>query len=45
LVVPNDVSVPGGARRRHVSSLAGLDVCALRRIHSQLNSQLTERTA
>ncbi|HXL62429.1 MAG TPA: HAD family phosphatase [Mycobacterium sp.] len=45
LVVPNDVSVPGGARRRHVSSLAGLDVRALRRIHSQLNSQLTERTA
>jgi HAD superfamily hydrolase (TIGR01509 family) len=45
LVVPNDVAVPGGPRRRHVSSLAEVDVDALRSIHSQLNSQFGERTA
>jgi HAD superfamily hydrolase (TIGR01509 family) len=45
LVVPNDVAVPDGPRRRHVSSLAELDIPALRRIYSQLNSQFSERTA
>jgi HAD superfamily hydrolase (TIGR01509 family) len=45
LVVPNDVEVPGGARRRHVSSLAGLHVTDLRLIHSQLITQFRERTA
>ncbi len=45
LVVPNDVGVPGGSRRRHVSSLAGLEPADLRDIHSQLITQLRERTA
>ena len=45
LVVPNDVEVPGGSRRRHVSSLAGLGPADLRDIHSQLNTQFRERTA
>jgi HAD superfamily hydrolase (TIGR01509 family) len=45
LVVPNDVAVPRGPRRRHVSSLAELNVTGLRNIYSQLNSQFGERTA
>jgi HAD superfamily hydrolase (TIGR01509 family) len=36
LVVPNDVEVPTGARRRHVTSLAGLDVGVLQRIYAEL---------
>jgi HAD superfamily hydrolase (TIGR01509 family) len=45
LVVPNDVDVPLGPRRRHVCSLAGLDVAALRDIYAVLESQFGERTA
>lgn len=45
LVVPNDVAVPGGPRRRHVPSLARVDVVGLRRIHVELSSQFGERTA
>jgi HAD superfamily hydrolase (TIGR01509 family) len=45
LVVPNDVEVPSGGRRRHISSLAGLEVSDLRAIHSQLITQFRERTA
>ena len=45
LVVPNDVAVPRGPRRRHVASLAQLDVARLRRIYDELNSQFGERTA
>lgn len=45
LVVPNDVAVPVGRRRRHVSSLIELDVADLRDIHSQLITQFQERTA
>ncbi|KAA0092406.1 HAD family phosphatase [Mycolicibacterium sp. P1-18] len=37
LVVPNDVEVPEGPRRRHVVSLAGVDVAALRAIHAELS--------
>jgi HAD superfamily hydrolase (TIGR01509 family) len=44
LVVPNDVAVPLGPRRRHVSSLADVDVADLRRIYAEL-SQFGERTA
>lgn len=36
LVVPNDVAVPGGPRRRQVSSLTGLDIAALRRVYEDL---------
>ncbi len=36
LVVPNDVEVPDGPRRRHVSSLAGMDVETLAAIHAEL---------
>ena len=45
LVVPNDVEVPDGTRRHHVSSLAELDAADLRAIHSQLITQFGERTA
>ncbi len=45
VVVPNDVAVPRGPRRRHISSLAEVDVAGLRSIYSQLNSQFGERTA
>ena len=36
LVVPNDVTVPGSPRRRHVTSLRGLNVVRLREIHTEL---------
>jgi HAD superfamily hydrolase (TIGR01509 family) len=36
LVVPNDVEVPAGPRRRHVPSLAGIDAARLRRIYDEL---------
>jgi HAD superfamily hydrolase (TIGR01509 family) len=45
LVVPNDVPVPGGRRRRHVPSLAALDVADLRRIHFEIDQELGERSA
>ena len=45
LVVPNDVPVPGGRRRRHVRSLAELDVADLRRIHFEIDQELGERSA
>jgi HAD superfamily hydrolase (TIGR01509 family) len=40
VVVPNDVEVPVGPRRRHVTSLAEVDVDALRAIHRQLSTHL-----
>jgi HAD superfamily hydrolase (TIGR01509 family) len=40
LVVPNDVEVPEGPRRRHVASLAEVDVELLRAIHQQLSERL-----
>jgi hypothetical protein len=43
-VVPNDVAVPTGPRRRHVASLAGVDVADLRRVYAEL-TQFGERTA
>lgn len=45
LVVPNDVEVPGGPLRRHVGSLAGVDVAALRAIHTELDLGFGARTA
>jgi HAD superfamily hydrolase (TIGR01509 family) len=36
VVVPNDVEVPDSARRRHVTSLLGLDVARLREIYTEL---------
>jgi HAD superfamily hydrolase (TIGR01509 family) len=45
LVVPNDVAVPRGPRRRHISSLADVAVDDLYRIFSELTSQFGERTA
>ena len=45
LVVPNDVPVPGGLRRRHVGSLADLSVADLRRIHLEIDRELRERSA
>lgn len=38
LVVPNDVPVPTSTRRRHVESLIGLDVAALRAIFADLQA-------
>jgi HAD superfamily hydrolase (TIGR01509 family) len=45
LVVPNDVAVPAGPRRRHISSLAEMSVSDLRIAHAELTWQLGERTA
>ena len=45
LVVPNDVAVPGGPRRRHVSSLVGMGIADLRRIHAELEGDAEERSA
>jgi HAD superfamily hydrolase (TIGR01509 family) len=44
LVVPNDVAVPGGPRRRRISSLVQVAVADLRRVHAEL-TQFGERTA
>jgi HAD superfamily hydrolase (TIGR01509 family) len=44
LVVPNDVAVPMGPRRRHMHSLANVEVADLRRVHAEL-TQFGERTA
>ena len=38
LVVPNDVAVPDGPRRRHIESLAGLGVADLRDIYTEICS-------
>ncbi len=45
LVVPNDVAVPRGPRRRHISSLADVGVADLRLIFGELSSEFGERTA
>jgi HAD superfamily hydrolase (TIGR01509 family) len=45
VVVPNDVAVPHGPRRRHISSLAEVDVSGLHRAYAELNSQFGERSA
>ncbi|MDT5362098.1 MAG: hypothetical protein QOC69_3860 [Mycobacterium sp.] len=45
LVVPNDVDVPDGPRRRHVSSLSELDVQDLRDAFSSLSDERDEQTA
>lgn len=44
LVVPNEVPVPGGDRRRHAETLAGLTVDDLRSIHAELGGP-AERSA
>jgi HAD superfamily hydrolase (TIGR01509 family) len=45
LVVPNDVAVPRGPRRRHIFSLVDVDVSDLRRVFAELDSQFGEHTA
>lgn len=45
LVVPNDVEVPVGARRRHVETLGALDVSDLRTIHAELAEDRDVRSA
>jgi HAD superfamily hydrolase (TIGR01509 family) len=45
VVVPNDVDVPDGPRRRHVNSLSELDVDDLRAIFSGLSNKIKEQTA
>lgn len=45
LVVPNDVPVPGGLRRRHVGSLADLGVEDMRRIYAEIDREMRERSA
>jgi HAD superfamily hydrolase (TIGR01509 family) len=44
LVVPNDVAVPGGRRRRHASSLAELQVRDLRKIYLEIDGDLPEHS-
>ena len=45
LVVPNDVEVPTGRRRAHLSSLAGIGVADLRRVYDNLSPGIGERSA
>lgn len=45
LVIPNDVSVPGGRRRRHAGSLAELQVADLRRIYFEIDRDRPDCTA
>ena len=45
LVVPNDMAVPHGPRRRQVESLSLLDVDDLRAIHAELDSEPDQRSA
>ena len=45
VVVPNDVDVPGGPHRRHVSSLSELDVDDLRGIFARLSRERDEQPA
>jgi HAD superfamily hydrolase (TIGR01509 family) len=45
LVVPNDVAVPHGPRRRHITSLKDLAVADLRQFYAELTSQFDERSA
>jgi beta-phosphoglucomutase-like phosphatase (HAD superfamily) len=45
LVVPNDVEVPTGRRRAHLSSLAGVGVEDLRQVYDRLGDGLGERSA
>ena len=44
LVVPNDVAVPGGRRRRHARSLAELQVRDLRKIYLEIDGDLPEHS-
>lgn len=45
LVVPNEIEVPGGPRRRHVETLAGLDVGDLRAVYRDVAGTWDERSA
>lgn len=45
LVIPNEIEVPAGPRRRHAESLAELSVAQLRDVHTDLGAELGERTA
>jgi HAD superfamily hydrolase (TIGR01509 family) len=45
LVVPNDVDVPGGPHRRHVSSLSQLGVDDLRAVFASLSGERDEQSA
>jgi HAD superfamily hydrolase (TIGR01509 family) len=45
LVIPNEVVVPGGPRRRHENSLSELDVDDLRAIYAELEAPAGERSA
>jgi HAD superfamily hydrolase (TIGR01509 family) len=45
LVVPNEVEVPSGMRRRHVDSLTGLTVEELWAIYADLADRMVERIA
>ncbi len=45
LVVPNDVEVPAGRRRAHLSSLTGVGVADLRQVYVDLSRGIGERSA
>ncbi|MCG5432775.1 HAD family phosphatase [Mycobacterium sp. MYCO198283] len=44
LVVQNDVQVPGGPRRQHISALSAVDPAALRAHYAQLSTRIGEST-
>ena len=45
LVVPNEVPVPGGRRRRHADSLVDLDPAGLHRVYRDIERVTRERSA
>jgi HAD superfamily hydrolase (TIGR01509 family) len=45
LVVPNEIEVPSGPRRRQIPSLSGLTVGHLHALHAELGTELDERSA
>lgn len=45
LVVPNDMAVPQGPRRKQIESLSLLDVADLQVIHAELDSEPDQRSA
>jgi HAD superfamily hydrolase (TIGR01509 family) len=45
LVIPNEIEVPVGPRRRHAESLAELTVDGLRDVHADLSAEIGERSA
>ncbi|MGK2867791.1 MAG: HAD family hydrolase [Mycobacterium sp.] len=45
LVIPNEIEVPTGRRRRHAESLAALTVADLHAVHAELGAESVDRSA